>query len=207
MAVIHQTTLTPSKLELVAAWLPGRQWYLGTTPRLRKVGGFRLDDADGAVGIEFLLLMDESGADAVLYSVPLTYRGVPVPGGDGALLGTAEHGVLGRRWIYDGASDPVAVDAVLDLVAGRVSARAQNASDSVDTSVVVSRAELSWAGGEMRGAVDDDAGTDVSVGGIVLRFSRRPVAPAPGVVGSVAAPSASADQGQGLVEVVRVVPG
>ncbi|MFD4430721.1 1,4-alpha-glucan branching protein [Nocardia sp. NPDC058497] len=206
MAVIHQTTLTPSKLELIAAWLPGRQWYLGTTPKLRKVGGFRLDDADGAVGIEFLLLMDESGTDSVLYGVPLTYRGVPIPGGDGALLGTAEHGVLGRRWIYDGASDPVAVGAVVDLVAGRVSAQAQNDSDSVDTSVVVRRAELRSAGGEMRGAVDDETGTDVCVGGIVVRFSRRPVAPSPGVAGSVAAP-VPADQGPRLVEVVRVGAG
>ncbi|MFD6390071.1 1,4-alpha-glucan branching protein [Nocardia sp. NPDC060259] len=207
MAVIHQTTLTPSKLELIAAWLPGRQWYRGTTPQLSKAGGFRLDDADGAVGIEFLLLRDESETGSVLYSVPLTYRGVPIPGGDGALLGTAEHGVLGRRWIYDGASDPVAVGAVLDLVAGRVSAQAQHHSDSVDTSVAVRQAKLPSTGDEMRGAVDDETGTDVCVGGIVLRFSRRPVAPTPGVVGSVAAPVASADQEWGLVEVVRAVAG
>ncbi|MGW6422202.1 maltokinase N-terminal cap-like domain-containing protein [Nocardia sp. NPDC055053] len=207
MAVIHQTTLTPSKLELIAAWLPGRKWYLGTTPQLGKVGGFRLDDADGEVGIEFLLLRDESETGSMLYSVPLAYRGVPIPGGDGALLGTAEHGVLGRRWIYDGASDPVAVGAVLDLVAGRVSAQAQHHSDSVDTAVMIRRAELPSTGGEMLGSVDDGTGTDVSVGGIVLRFSRRPVVPAPGVVGSVAAPVASVDQGQRLVEVVRVVAG
>ncbi|MEV0767119.1 maltokinase N-terminal cap-like domain-containing protein [Nocardia salmonicida] len=105
MAVIHQTTVTPSKRDLVATWLPSRQWYRGTTPHIRKAGGFRLDDPAGEVGIEFLLFVDDSGADEVLYQVPLTYRGAPLPGGDAALVGTAEHGVLGRRWIYDGTRD------------------------------------------------------------------------------------------------------
>ena len=27
MAVIHRTTLSPGKLELLAAWLPSQPWY------------------------------------------------------------------------------------------------------------------------------------------------------------------------------------
>ena len=30
MAVIHQTTMRPAKLDLLAAWLPAQPWYVGT---------------------------------------------------------------------------------------------------------------------------------------------------------------------------------
>ncbi|MGC5411428.1 maltokinase N-terminal cap-like domain-containing protein, partial [Streptomyces sp. DT225] len=56
MAVIHRTTLSPTKLELLTAWLPTRPWYAGSTsPSLVKSGGFRLDDPQGEVGIEFMV--------------------------------------------------------------------------------------------------------------------------------------------------------
>jgi hypothetical protein len=44
MAIIHDTTMSPGKLELLAAWLPAQPWYLdgGRAPRLAKAGGFRL---------------------------------------------------------------------------------------------------------------------------------------------------------------------
>ncbi len=29
MAIIHLTTMAPTKLELLTSWLPGRPWYLG----------------------------------------------------------------------------------------------------------------------------------------------------------------------------------
>src|ERR1700729_3238638 len=49
MAVIHHTTLTPTKLELLSAWLPGQPWFrdAGQAPDLARTGGFRLDDPDG----------------------------------------------------------------------------------------------------------------------------------------------------------------
>ena len=45
MAIIHHTTMTPTKLELLAPWLPTQPWYPGTgsEPELGKAGGFRLD--------------------------------------------------------------------------------------------------------------------------------------------------------------------
>ena len=56
MAIIHRTTMAPTKLELLTSWLPGRPWYAGgaALPRLTKAGGFRLDDPDGEVGLEFM---------------------------------------------------------------------------------------------------------------------------------------------------------
>ncbi|KUL38849.1 1,4-alpha-glucan branching protein [Streptomyces sp. NRRL F-4489] len=138
MAVIHETTLTPTKLELLADWLPGQPWYTGTqaSPRLDKAGGFRIDDPEGEVGIEFMVATDRSGAAEVAYLVPLSYRGAPLDGAEQGLIGTTEHGVLGRRWVYDGAHDPVLVGQLLALLQGRAEAQAQNASDTRDESVI-----------------------------------------------------------------------
>ena len=133
MATIHHTTLTPGKLELLARWLPRQPWYRGDgSPALAKAGGFRLDDPDGEVGIELMIIRDAGGAR---YLVPMSYRGAPLQAADDALLGTSEHGVLGRRWIYDALHDPVAVGQLLALAAGQVEAQRQDVSDTVDASV------------------------------------------------------------------------
>ncbi|WP_328787811.1 maltokinase N-terminal cap-like domain-containing protein [Streptomyces sp. NBC_00273] len=139
MAVIHRTTMSPGKLELLAGWLPRRPWYRGGpgTPQLAKAGGFRLDDPEGEVGIEFMVVTDTAGDDPVTYLVPLTYRGAPLEGADDGLIGTSEHGVLGRRWIYDGTHDVVLVEQLLALLAGRTTAQDQNASGVPDPTVEV----------------------------------------------------------------------
>jgi hypothetical protein len=138
MAIIHHTTLKPTKLELLTTWLPTRPWYGGTDePRLAKAGGFRLDDPQGEVGIEFMVATDTdtAGAEPVSYLVPLTYRGAPLDGADHALVGTMEHGVLGHRWAYDGCHDPVLVAQLWALIEGRVQAQAQSVTDAVDEEV------------------------------------------------------------------------
>ncbi|MCX5175713.1 maltokinase N-terminal cap-like domain-containing protein [Streptomyces virginiae] len=139
MAVIHHTTLSPTKLELLAEWLPSRPWYQGATGTtgLAKAGGFRLDDPEGEVGIEFMVVTDAAGDEPVTYLVPLTYRGAPLKGAEDGLIGTCEHGVLGRRWIYDGAHDFVLVEQLLALLAGRTTAQAQSESDTPDPTVEV----------------------------------------------------------------------
>ncbi|MEV5982294.1 1,4-alpha-glucan branching protein [Streptomyces sp. NPDC052114] len=200
MAVIHQTTLRPTKLELLDAWLPARPWYRGGAdrPRLAKAGGFRLDDPAGEVGIEVMAVTDTSGAAPVTYLVPLTYRGAPLDGAEHALVGTMEHGVLGRRWAYDGCHDPVLVDRFLALVEGRTRAQDQNVTDAVDQDVTVS-----WTGEDPASAVlaadavtvtEDEEGTELTAPrGAVLRLQRvlRPApdgasAPPPGAAGHVA---------------------
>ena len=138
MATIHHTTVKPGKVELLAGWLPTRPWYRGGpgSPVLQKSGGFRLDDPEGEVGIEFMVATDVSTAEPSAYLVPLTYRGAPLEGAEHALVGTMEHGVLGRRWAYDGCHDPVLVAELLSLIAGRAQAMAQNVSDTPDHEVV-----------------------------------------------------------------------
>ncbi|MET9377497.1 1,4-alpha-glucan branching protein [Streptomyces sp. NPDC002992] len=137
MAVIHRTTMNPTKLELLTSWLPSRPWYVATgrAPELAKAGGFRLDDPQGEVGIEFMVVTDGSGDRAVSYHLPLTYRGAPLDGADEALVGTSEHGVLGKRWVYDGIHDPVFVERLLALLEGRAEPQAQSLTDTPDPSV------------------------------------------------------------------------
>lgn len=138
MATIHRTTLTPGKLELLAAWLPTRPWYRGSgTPLLSRAGGFRLDDPDGEVGIELTQVRDEQGDRPVTYLVPMTFRGAPLDGARQALIGTSEHGVLGPRWIYDGPADPIFTAQLGALLRGTVVPQAQNMSDTVDAAVTV----------------------------------------------------------------------
>ncbi|MFI2762206.1 1,4-alpha-glucan branching protein [Streptomyces echinatus] len=140
MAVIHHTTLKPTKVELLAGWLPTRPWYRGgPDPVLEKSGGFRLDDPEGEVGIEFMVATDTTDPGRTAYLVPLTYRGAPLDGAEHALVGTTEHGVLGTRWVYDGCHDPVLVTELLSLIEGRAQAMAQSVSDTPDHEVTRSR--------------------------------------------------------------------
>ncbi|MBX7266965.1 hypothetical protein KIF24_13630 [Micromonospora sp. Llam7] len=104
MALLHRAELHPTKLELLATWLPTRDWYEGEAgTEVVRVAAYRFDDPAGEVGIETLLVRV---ADGPVYQVPLTYRGAPLPGADDRLVGTMEHSVLGRRWIYDAPGDP-----------------------------------------------------------------------------------------------------
>lgn len=103
MAIIHQATLTPTKAELIAAWLPAQPWCDDAGPDVRPVAAYRFDDPDGEVGIESHLV--EVGGR--LLHVPLTYRGAELPGAGQWLVGTMAHSVLGPRWVYDAVGDPV----------------------------------------------------------------------------------------------------
>ncbi|KIQ63101.1 1,4-alpha-glucan branching protein [Kitasatospora griseola] len=134
MATIHQTTMTPGKLELLADWLPKQSWYRPGGGELARAGGFRLDDPEGEVGIELMVVTDGRAA----YLVPMAYRGAPLEGApQGALIGTAEHGVLGTRWFYDGEQDPVVRAQLAELLRGRAVPQKQSESDTVDDTVAV----------------------------------------------------------------------
>lgn len=209
MAVIHHTTLRPTKLELLTSWLPSRPWYGGdgAPPVLAKAGGFRLDDPDGEVGVEFMVVADSSGTSQATYLVPLTYRGAPLAGAGHALVGTLRHGVLGQRWVYDGCHDPVLVTQLLALVEGVCGAQDQNVDNTpaqdVDRSYT-GTAPLAARPGVA--AVDGRDGTDLPVaGGAVLRLHRvlreadgtpgRPQGAAGHVAGSWRRPDAARTRG------------
>lgn len=138
MAEVHQTTLEPGKLELLSRWLPHQRWCTakGRHPHLRRLGGYRLDDPLGEVGIEIIIVSDEAGPTPIVYQVPLTYRGAPLPGAEHALIGETDHGVLGRRWVYDGCHDPAFVGQLVALIEGQAVPQHQSVSHTVDDTVV-----------------------------------------------------------------------
>ena len=184
MATIHNTTMSPTKLDLLAGWLPAQPWYrpAGHEPELARMGGFRLDDPDGAVGIEFMVVTDGSGSGMVTYQIPLTYRAGALDGADGALIGTSEHGVLGRRWIYDGVHDPVLRTQLVALIQGDAEAQAQTVSDTKDPTVTSQPAVKGsltplWSAVAANGPDGTDlrvgtAAADGQAGELILRISR-----------------------------------
>jgi len=103
MALIHRATLSPTKSEIIAAWLPAQPWSPGGDGSIELVGAYRFDDPEGRVGLEVHLVR----SNEILLQVPLVYRDAPVDGLDAHLVGTMEHSVLGQRWVYDGLADPV----------------------------------------------------------------------------------------------------
>ena len=162
MALIHQATLRPSKPELLADWLPGRRWYTGPAGKVLWVAAFRFDDPADAVGIETVLVRV---GDGPVHQVPLTYREAPLAGGDEWLLGTAEHSVLGKRWIYDGAGDPLYAATLTSAILGntgqaeqlmQVDGRLERREPSMSiASSVTGGAEVPAVGGIQR-VVDGD---------------------------------------------------
>nr|WP_242659606.1 1,4-alpha-glucan branching protein [Thermostaphylospora chromogena] len=172
-----------------------------------------MDDPEGEVGIEFMVVTDASRAHPTTYLAPLTYRGAPLDGADHALLGTAEHGVLGRRWIYDGCHDPVLVAQLLAFIQGRAQAQDQNISDTPNHDVT-----RSYTGDDLAPAdfttADDHEGTALSSPrGTVLRLHRvlrphpdgTPVLPAR-AIGHVAGPWQTPDGGTARGLFVTVYP-
>jgi hypothetical protein len=103
MAILHRATLVPTKMELLAAWLPDQDWFDGPADTVTPVAAYRFDDPAGQVGIESHLV-DVGGRT---FHVPVTYRGAPLEGAEAGLVGTTEHSVLGTRWVYDAVVDPV----------------------------------------------------------------------------------------------------
>jgi len=114
MAIIHQASLTPSKLEILSDYLP-------TIPALAEhvdedfahIGAYRFDDPDGHVGIETHILF---GAKGAALQMPLTYRNEQLEGAEDWLLGTMQHSVLGERWVYNGCGDAVYVSELLRVI-------------------------------------------------------------------------------------------
>lgn len=197
MSIVYRTTLTPSKTGLLSAWLPTRPWYRGPAgPELVKAGGFRLDDPDGEVGIEFLVA--RVAGEAAAYLAPMTYRAAPLPGADDALIGTAEHGVLGKRWFYDGTRDPVLAAQLAALLHGTAEPQMQSVNDTPDPAVEVGLLPGPAVVSAGLAASDDRDGTVVQISAdLSVRVHRR-LEPADGGPrpGQVTAPWRPSDDAQ-----------
>lgn len=116
MAILYDAVLNPTKLDLLAHWLPSQSWFDAGSANAEAVGSFRFDDPDGEVGMETHLV----AAGGKVFHAPLTYRGAPLEGAGDWLLGTMDHSMLGRRWIYDACGDPVYAAALAaTLITGR----------------------------------------------------------------------------------------
>lgn len=102
MGIFHRATITPTKSELLAEWVPTQPWGPPADASVEVIGSYRVDDPEGRVGMEVHLVA--AGDDLV--QVPLTYRDAPLDGADDALIVEMEHSVLGTRWVYDGLRDP-----------------------------------------------------------------------------------------------------
>jgi len=111
-ATIHEAELTPSKLELLARWLPSQRWFKGDAADLERLGSFRFVDPYGEVGMETLIV--RSGG--TVYQVPMTYRSEPLEDAEGSLVGTLEHSVLGTRYCYDAPADPAYVAELIRVI-------------------------------------------------------------------------------------------
>lgn len=108
MALIHDAELSPSKLNMLRAWVPQQSWFPEQSStiapgELNILGAYRFDDSDDEVGIETFLVASASG----VLQIPVTYRGAPLAGADASLICEMTHSVLGRRWAYDAVADDV----------------------------------------------------------------------------------------------------
>jgi hypothetical protein len=166
VAEIHsQATLTPSKLELMRAWLPGQEWFSGDASDLAVAGQFRFVDPAGAVGVQVMLVT----SGGVLYQVPLTYRAAPLEGGEDALIGTMEHSVLGTRWTYDAIADPVFANELLRTIVEADTGARVSPGASPTTPVHGSGADdVELAAGERQG---DDL---ITYGSYTIHVDRHP---------------------------------
>ncbi|MFC6016220.1 hypothetical protein ACFP2T_08425 [Plantactinospora solaniradicis] len=158
MALLHRAELHPTKLELLAAWLPGRRWYRAPADAdVVRVAAYRFDDPAGAVGIETMLV---NAGEGPIHQVPLTYRDTPLDDGDDWLIGTTEHSVLGRRWVYDACGDP----AYAAALAGAIYTGGAQADEFIEVDGRLERREPSMS---VRGSGAEDA--DVPVIGAIRR--------------------------------------
>lgn len=157
MAIVYTgADLTPSKHELLTAWLPTQAWWPTGAEVPEAEASFRLDDPAGEVGIKTFLLRVGGG----VVQVPLTYRDSPIA--EGVLIGESEHSDLGHRWVYLGTSDPVYVSETTAVIR---EGRGQAALSTPDGSPVVRSTTATVRGsgagsGQLRVAVAIAPGED-----------------------------------------------
>jgi hypothetical protein len=187
MALLHKAELHPTKLELLAGWLPSQRWMPPAPDEkqpapLERAAAFRFDDPDGEVGIETLLVR---AGDGPVVQVPLTYRAAPLAGAEQWLIGTMHHSVLGQRWVYDAPGDPVYATALATAILTGGTEAAQYYEVDGERTPVPSTARVRGSGrpdahvgpiGQLEVENGQDA-TVVLAGALTLTIMRTPTVP------------------------------
>jgi hypothetical protein len=176
MGIVHKATLSPSKQEIVEAWLPTRSWAEGRTIA-EKVAEYRLDDPEGEVGVETILWRADDGA---LLQTPLTYRAAPLVGAEDHLITTTRHSVLGERWVYDGCGDPVWAATLATAIATGGRQSQMYVEDGGERVEIPARMQVRGSGGDSPAPVvttvdevgDEGAVTTVRAGAVELALAR-----------------------------------
>lgn len=116
MSTLYAASLSPSKPEALALLLSRRAPGAEVSAEgIERIAAYRFDDPAGQVGCETHIVATEALGTV---QVPLTYRGAPLAGAPAeALVTTMQHSVLGERWVYDAAHDPVYVEALIRVMA------------------------------------------------------------------------------------------
>jgi maltokinase len=88
-----------------------QRWYAtkGRTPSIRVIGSMETSIDEGLVMT--LLVIDEAPDNPVLYQVPVVARTSPLPGGDGAFIGSSD-----GLYLYDGPHDPAYARGLLNTL-------------------------------------------------------------------------------------------
>lgn len=179
MALLHKgASLSPRKTDLIAGWIGAQRWYAakGRTPALRPLFAWRLGDPDGEVGIETFVIADDATTPPVVYQVPLTYRGAPLPGRESALVGVIEHSVLGTRYVYDGPHDPVYAAQLFALATGAAEAASSSITDAVEPAVTgIEMGARGWRLSESRVLAGEQSNTSIIGMAIDPEGQPRPV--------------------------------
>lgn len=167
MSDIFAAQLDPTKPEAVAAFLSARLGAPVAAADVRPVTSFRFDDPAGEVGCEtHIAVVQVPQRGELLVQVPFTYRGAPLDGvPEEALVTTMDHSVLGDRWVYDAAFDPVyATELLLAITdAGGGAEQFRLGSDGSRTQITEGLANVRGTGATSDpadAAVDDVAATE-----------------------------------------------
>ena len=199
MGIVHRATLSPSKQQLVEAWLPSRSWADGH--RIAgKVAEYRFDDPAGEVGVETILWRTDDGA---VLQTPLTYRAAPLAGAEQHLIGTSDHSVLGQRWVYDGCGDPVWAATLVAAVATGARQAPMFFEEDGERVDIPARMEVRGSGrdatapsvAQVDAVSDDGSVTTVHAGSTDIRLARvvgTPLGDGPHLAGTVGGTGASA---------------
>ncbi|MDN5807056.1 MAG: hypothetical protein L0J03_03560 [Brevibacterium sp.] len=154
MADIFSAELNPGKLDVVSAWLSRQDWTAGTDvapESLTTLSSYRFDDPAGDVGVETHIV---ASGDRV-FQVPLTYRGEPLAGADEHLIGTMDHSILGKRWVYAGMGDPLFRQRLDHAIAtAGTSARQYRVDDEGTRIEEITDVAHAWGTGPLAGAED-----------------------------------------------------